>query len=159
MVYNTFIHNKRELDYIFERKLFKKHIFHNDNIEEEYYWDDYDTTYVYKMNTPPNCPTPISNKVVTQIVKSRHIPKITNRPICLHNNEQINILKTRLSHTDKSVQTNNSSVQTNKSVCVVSTQTNKSVNDASSQTSPKFYFPTHRFNLNVDLFNTNLRTR
>ena len=57
--------------------------------------------------------------------------------------------------------------QTNKSVCdgttqipsstqSKSTQASSSVCNNSSQTSPKFYFPSHRFNLNVEPFNTNI---
>ena len=45
---------------------------HNDNTEEEYYWDDYDLK--------------LTNKPVT--ITQRHIPKITNRPVNLHSNEK-----------------------------------------------------------------------
>ena len=60
---------EKELKYIFKRKVFKTHIFHNNNIEEEYHWDDYDTTYGYKINTEacclPNKPVSIE-PVITQ---------------------------------------------------------------------------------------------
>ena len=128
MVYNA---NKRELEYIFARKLFKKHIFHNDNIEEEYYWDDYDTTYGYKMNTLANC---LSPKQIPPL-KKKHTTCLPRPPV-------VKILLSNLS------------TQTIPLVCnAASTQTNKSDCDASSQTFPKFYFPSHRFNLNVEPFN------
>ena len=68
MIYYTFMQHKREFDYIFGRKLFKKHIFHDDNIEEEYYWDDYDTTHTYKMNTLAN----ISPKQLEKLYQKIH---------------------------------------------------------------------------------------
>ena len=90
MVYKTFIHNERELKYIFSKKVFKKHVFHHDNIEEEYYWDDYDTTYGYKPNTLANCPPSMSPvkpvkpavkpAVIPITIKSRHQPKIAKQP-------------------------------------------------------------------------------
>ena len=138
MVYDTFIHNKRELDYIFARKLFKKHIFHNDNIEEEYYWDDYDTTI-------PQAPTLPVCKHVT--IKQRHIPKITKHPINLHN-------------TSVKIFSNNSSnvsTQTDASVSDGTSQTtNPSTCDNTSQTFPKFYFPGTRSNFKFEPFNTNI---
>ena len=140
MVYNTFIHNKRELDYIFARKLFKKHIFHNDYIEEEYYWDDYDTTYGHKMNT-------LANLLPKQLEKSSQtIPPLKKKPtMCLPRPPVKKILLT------------NSSTQTASNQTTQTTQTNPSCQTASTQTSPKFYFPRHRYNLNVAPYNTNLK--
>ena len=86
-----------------QKIVFKKHIFHNDNIEEEYYWDDYDTTI------PPA--TPVCKHVT---IKQRHIPKITNRPINLLSNAKIKILVSR----KLSVST-----QTDNPVCDDSSQT------------------------------------
>ena len=51
---------------------------HNNNTEEEYYWDDYDLK--------------LTSKHVT--IKQRHIPKMTNVSVSkyLHRNEKIKIL-------------------------------------------------------------------
>ena len=45
------MYDKKLASKLYDRKLFKKHIFHQDNTDEDaYFWDDYDTTYGYKMN-------------------------------------------------------------------------------------------------------------
>ena len=150
------VYNEKELEYIFARKAFKKHVFHNDNIEEEYYWDDYDTTKYYIINTKssvrqtPMCPPKKLSPPPKIITAPMKLPKNTT---CLQRPPVAKILVSR----NSSRQT-----QTNHLVCDGSSQINPSVCgsscNASSQTSPKFYFPSHRFNLNIEPFNTNLST-
>ena len=83
------MYNTKLVDKLNKRKLFKKHIFHNNNIEEEYYWDDYNITYGYKMNTEACC---LPQKPVS--IGERHIPKMTNVSVSvyLHKGEKIKIL-------------------------------------------------------------------
>ena len=73
---------------------------HNNNTEEEYYWDDYDLK--------------LTSKHVT--IKQRHIPKMTNVSVSkyLHRNDKIKILVSR----KLSVST-----QTDNPVCDDSSQT------------------------------------
>ena len=47
MIYDSLARNRRILDNLFGRKVFKKHCFINDN-EEGYWCDNYDISYVYK---------------------------------------------------------------------------------------------------------------
>ena len=47
MIYDSLARNRRILDNLFGRKVFKKHCFINDN-EEGYEWDNYDISYFYK---------------------------------------------------------------------------------------------------------------
>ena len=51
MPYDVYTRNKRTLDNIYKRKLFKKHIFILDNTEG-YFWDDYDISHIYREKTP-----------------------------------------------------------------------------------------------------------
>ena len=81
------MYNKKLVNDLDKRRLFKTNKFHDDNTEEEYYWDDYDTTYGYKMNTEACC---LPRKPVS--IGERHIPKITNHPVNLHKGEKIKIL-------------------------------------------------------------------
>ena len=46
MIYDNLARNRRILDNLFGKKVFKKHCFINDN-EEGYWYDKYDITYLY----------------------------------------------------------------------------------------------------------------
>ena len=112
---------------------------HNDNTEEEYYWDDYDL----KLTSKP-----------INIHTTRHIPKMTNVSVSeyLHRNEKIKILVSR----KLSVST-----QTDTLVCDDTTQTTVTPTcdnscDATSLTFPKCYFPKPKSNFNFEPFNTNI---
>ena len=111
---------------------------HNDNTEEEYYWDDYDL----KITSKP-----------INIHTTRHIPKITNRPINLHSNEKIKILVSR--KLSVSTQTDNPPTYDN-TTQTTDTPTCGNSCDTTSQTFPKFYFPRTKSNFNFEPFNTNI---
>ena len=94
---------------------------HNDNTEEEYYWDDYDiTSPLTSISTTIPPTTPVCKHIT---IKQRHIPKMTNVLVSkyLHRNEKIKILVSRK--------------------LSVSTQTDNPVCDDSSQTFPNFISP------------------
>ena len=133
--------NTKLLNDLYKRKLFKSHIYHESNIEEEYYWDDYDTTYGYKMNVEACC-LPCKPVYIT----TRHTPKIKNHPINLHKGEKTKTLLTwNTHHNTKSTQTDNSNT------C-----------NETTQTFPQFYFsqrtrfPGPSSNFNFEPFNTDL---
>ena len=101
------MYNKKLVNDLYNRKLFKTHIFHRDNTDdEEYYWDDYDIKN-YHTNNPK------------QPKSSMYLP----RP-------SVQIIKTNIPNEPKS--------------------------NKSTQTLPKFYLPNHRFNLNIEPFNTSI---
>ena len=52
MSYNYLSKNKKLLTDLYKRKIFKTNIFHNDN-NDEYEWDDYDTTHFYEEDNIP----------------------------------------------------------------------------------------------------------
>ena len=124
------VYNKKLASKLYTRKLFKTYVFHNDNTEEEYYWDDHDTTNYYIIK-PKQSAKPSA--------KPSPRPKPTT---CLPRPPVEKIL-----FSNSSTQNNSTSTQTNSS---------NQNNTTSTQTSPKFYFPRHRFNLKVEPFNTNL---
>ena len=150
----VFYKNTKELNYIFNRKAIKTYIFHRDNIEEEYYWDDYDTTYGYKMNTLANCligtkkttihsATPSPTKDTETQTKISQ-PTIIQPTSCLPKPQVEKILLS------------NTSTQTNYPVCSnSSTQTTNKVRDGTSQTNPKLYLKLpNNPNINIQPFNT-----
>ena len=51
MPYDVYTRNKRTLDNIYNRKVFKKHVFILNNTEG-YFWDDYDISHIYREKTP-----------------------------------------------------------------------------------------------------------
>ena len=136
------MYNKKLVDNICKRKLFKTNTFHHNNTEEEYYWDDYDTTYGYKMNTEACCLPEKPVNISTHLPKS----KITNRPVNLHANEKIKTLLTWNTYI------NNKSTQTDP----------PTTTDENTQTFPQYYFSqTSRFpgpssNFNFAPFNPNI---
>ena len=136
----VFYKNTKELNYIFNRKLFKKNVFHRDNIEEEeYYWDDYDTTYGYKINTLANCLIGVKKTTIHSNTPYPTHDKPTQTPYCLPR-PQI-----------KKILLSNSSTQfpSNTIVC-----------NSSTQTHPKLYLHlNHNPNINIQPFNTNLFLR
>ena len=121
-----------------KRKVFKKNIY-NDNNDEGYIWDDYDTIHYYtnenedewflpkpekqdkacQSSTPP--PKPI-------YITIRHTPKFTKHQVNLHKNEKTKTLLTWETHH----------------------------NTKSTQTLPQFYFPGPSSNFNFQPFNTDL---
>ena len=136
------MYNNKLVNDLCKRKLFKTNVYHKNNSDEEYYWDDYDTTYSYKPRNPVR-------------ISTRHIPKIKNKPINLHANEKVKILLTRKAH--KASQT---SIQT----CNATTQTDASntTTDETTQTFLQYYFSqTSRFpgpssNFNFAPFNPDI---
>ena len=123
------MYNTKLVDNLNKRKLFKKHIFHNNNIEEEYYWDDYDTTYGYKMNTQANCLIGVKKTTIHSATPCPTQTKATQTTHCLPSPQ---IKKILLSNT--------SSQTTNTIIC-----------NSSTQTQSKLYF-----NLNFYPFNTQI---
>ena len=128
------MYNTKLVNNLTKRKLFKTYIFHNNNIEEEYYWDDYDTTYGYKMNTDACC---LPKKPV--YIAARRYPKITKRPVNLHKDEKVKTLLTWHTYINSK-----------------STQTENPTSDSSTQTFPKLYLPDTRSNYNFEPFKTYL---
>ena len=139
-MYNKILANK-----LYTRKLFKTYIFHRDNTEEEYYWDEYDTKNYYIIKRTIKH----TNKPKQTEKQTEKLPPKTPKSLMCLPKPSVQIIKTNIPHkSDSSSQTQSS--QTNKS-----TQTFNPVCDGSTQTFPKFYFPRHRSNLNVEPFNTN----
>ena len=67
------MYNEKLANKLYDRKVFKKHVFHLDNTEN-YFWDD--TTYGYKMNTSANLvPKPPKQTPKTHSVSCQTLPK------------------------------------------------------------------------------------
>ena len=70
------MYNEKLVDNLNKCKVFKKHVFHHDNIKEKYYWDDYDTTYGYKINTLANCIMDNKTKQISSCLPKPQATKI-----------------------------------------------------------------------------------
>ena len=86
------MYNTKLVDKLNKRKVFKKHVFHRDNIEEEYYWDDYDTTYGYKMNTLANCLIGVKKTTIHSATPCPKQDKTTQTTFCLPKPQSTKIL-------------------------------------------------------------------
>ena len=150
----VFYKNTKELNYIFKRKAFKTYIFHCDNIEEEYYWDDYDTTYGYKMNTLAYC---LIGTKKTTIHSATPCPtKDTETQTKISQPTIIQPTSYLPKPQVEKILLSNTSTQTNYPVYSnSSTQTTNKVRDGTSQTNPKLYLNLpNNPNINIQPFNT-----
>ena len=120
MPYDVYTRNKRTLDNIYNRKVFKKHVFILNNTEG-YFWDDYDISHIYREKTPQKHFTTSS----TQTTNHSSTSSTQTTPIF---------------STTAATQTSNQSSTS-------STQTSLEVFDITTQTSPIFYFPVPSINL------------
>ena len=130
------MYNAKLVDDLNKRKLFKKHIFHNSNIEEEYTWDNYDTMYYYTNENEDTWFLPKPKKEDTACQAS--LPPLKSKPP--PPKPQTKILMTWNTYNNsKTTQTNNP------------TTTNET-----TQTFPKLYLPDTRSSYNLQPFKTYL---
>ena len=85
MSYDSLSKNKKLLDNLYKRKIFKTNIFHDDNKDENYEWDDYDTTHYYpETELDPS-------HILVNYQKKKIFINSTHQPIPTFNSEWMNI--------------------------------------------------------------------
>ena len=140
-----------------KKKLFKKHVYHNNNVEG-YTWDDYDTMYYYTNENEDTwfLPKPKKEDKACQAFLPTLKEKTPKHTSCLPKPPSKTILTWQ-------TYKNSKSTQTEYPTCNGSTQTdNPTTTNETTQTFPQFYFSqTSRFpgpssNFNFKPFNTDI---
>ena len=145
------MYNTKLVDDLNKRKLFKKHVYHNDNVEG-YTWGDYDTMYYYTNENEDTwfLPKPKKEDKACQAFLPTLKEKTPKHTSCLPKPPSKTILTWNTYKNSKSAQTENPT-------CNGSTQTENQTCNNFTQTFPKLYLPDTRSNYNFEPFKTYLR--
>ena len=133
-MYNN-MYNTKLVNDLSKRKVFKKHIYHNNN-EEGFTWDDYDTMHYYTNENEDEwfLPKPKKEDKACQAL----IPQLKSIPAPLKPETKI-LLRWSTYNNTKTTQTDNPTT------C-----------NETTQTFPKFYMPDTRSSYNIQPFKTYL---
>ena len=135
MSYDSFTKNKKILDKLYGKKVFKKHVFHMDNTEG-FHWDDYDIGYIYKYEEDPVFKPNNTQKHFTSI-STKTPPSIKLYCSCI-NPERFKIIKHITTKQSPTISTQ-TTPQTLTSSIKTTTQTSPSYTQPTTQVYNRFY--------------------